>query len=96
MIFEPLLAQPAVPLQPLGDGSVADVHLLGDQLEGETLLEVELNCAQAFVESPPNHFFRRSAPRGGGVLVPLLYRVRCKNVQGLGFADFFDILYLVV
>jgi len=25
-----------------------------------------------------------------------LQRVRCKNVQGLGFADFFDILYLVV
>jgi len=37
-----------------------------------------------------------NVPTNAGVVYDPIGRVRCKNVQGLGFADFFDILYLVV
>jgi len=74
VILESLLAVLSVLLKPLADGGVADAHFLGDQLDGEALLEVEFDGAQAFVKSSANNFSARSPPRGGGIVSLLRYR----------------------
>ena len=80
-ILEPLLTLAAIPCQPLGQGSRADVQLPGHRLLGEALLQVQLHRSQPVGESAPENFFRRSPPRGGGVLLLLLYRFMLVHVD---------------
>jgi hypothetical protein len=71
-VQESLFAMEAVKVDPLIDGGSGDTNLLGDELTGKALLEVELDGAQTFREGAAK-IFSRSPPRGGGIVL-LLYR----------------------
>lgn len=63
-ILESLLALLPIQAEPLVHGVGADVHLLGHQADGEALLEVQFDGAQAFLKLAAQNFFSRS-PLGG-------------------------------
>ena len=60
--------------RPLIHSSAADTQLLADELLSEAFFQVKLNRPQSLLETARRNFSRRSPPRGGGVLVLLLYR----------------------
>jgi hypothetical protein len=72
VVLESLFALLSIALGPFVDGGVAEAQFAGDHLLGETLFEVEFDRAETFLKSECHTFSRRSAPRGGGGVGPLL------------------------
>jgi hypothetical protein len=67
LTLEPIAGHPFI------NGAAADTQLLGHHLLREALFQVEFDRAQSFLEGP-RRIFSPSPPRGGGVLLLLLYR----------------------
>ena len=70
--LQALFAVKPILVDPFRHGRMADAQFTGHQLLGEALLEVQFDRAQPLLKGAAHNFSRRSPPRGGGGLFPLL------------------------